>query len=113
MGIGDLYYSATTGGIFMSESEIDLVAATEKGDGVSVLRMTDACRNWNGIQYQIGISGKNVGAKKLSMNVASIPPNGVARAHIHVDFEVMLYILEGHVRHEYGPGCETIVENHA
>ena len=97
----------------MSDSEIDLAAATEKGDGISVLRTTDACRNWNGIQYQIGISGKNVGAKKLSMNVASIPPNGVARAHIHVDFEVMLYILEGDVRHEYGPGCETIVENHA
>ena len=40
------------------------------------------------------------------MNVATIPPGGVAYAHIHVDFELMLYILEGRVRHEYGPGLD-------
>ena len=44
------------------------------------------------------------------MNVATIPPGGVAYAHIHVDFEVMLYILAGRVRHEYGD-VEQIVEN--
>ena len=59
------------------------------------------------------MSAKNVGSKKLSMNVATIPPGGVAYAHIHVDFEVMLYILEGRVRHEYGPGCRTVVDNEA
>jgi uncharacterized RmlC-like cupin family protein len=47
------------------------------------------------------------------MNVATIPPGGVAGAHIHVDFEVMLYILQGRVRHEYGPGLEQVVENEA
>ena len=56
---------------------------------------------------------KNVGAKKLSMNVATIPPGGIAYAHIHVDFEVMLYILEGRVRHEYGPDLEYAIENQA
>ena len=40
------------------------------------------------------------------MNVATIPPGGVAYAHIHVGFELMLYILQGRVRHEYGPGPE-------
>jgi uncharacterized RmlC-like cupin family protein len=30
-----------------------------------------------------------------------------------VDFEVMLYILEGRVRHEYGPALEHVVENEA
>ena len=47
------------------------------------------------------------------MNVATIPPGGVAYAHIHVDFDLMLYILEGRVRHEYGPGLKEIVENAA
>ena len=47
------------------------------------------------------------------MNVATIPPGGVAYAHIHVDFEVMLYILQGRVRHEYGSGLEKVVENEA
>ena len=70
-------------------------------------------RGWNGIRYKSGLSAKNVGAKKLSMNVATIPPGGVAYAHIHVDFEVMLYILAGRVRHEYGPSLEHVIENQA
>ncbi|MGH7177532.1 MAG: cupin domain-containing protein, partial [Tepidisphaeraceae bacterium] len=41
------------------------------------------------------------------------PPGGVAFAHIHVDFEVMLYIVEGRVRHEYGPGLTKSIENQA
>jgi uncharacterized RmlC-like cupin family protein len=45
------------------------------------------------------------------MNVATIPPGGVAYAHIHVDFEVMLYILEGRVRHEFGEGLTKSIEN--
>ena len=54
-----------------------------------------------------------LGAKKLSMNYVTIPPGGVAYAHIHVDFEVMLYILAGRVRHEFGPALEHALENEA
>ena len=59
------------------------------------------------------MSRKNVGATRLSMNVATIPPGGVASAHIHVDFELMLYIIQGRVRHEYGPGLKKTVDNQA
>jgi len=45
------------------------------------------------------------------MNVATVPPGAIAFAHIHVDFEVMLYILEGRVRHAYGEGLTEVVEN--
>ena len=38
---------------------------------------------------------------------------GIAYAHIHVDFEVMLYILAGRVRHEFGPALEHSLENEA
>ena len=81
--------------------------------GIFAIRGSSNVRGWNGIRYKSGLSAKNVGAKKLSMNVATIPPGGVAYAHIHVDFEVMLYILEGRVRHEYGPALECIIENEA
>ena len=54
---------------------------------------------------------QNVPARKLSMNVATIPPGGVAYAHIHVDFDVMLYILQGRVRPEYGPGLTKKIDN--
>jgi uncharacterized RmlC-like cupin family protein len=85
----------------------------EGHDGILVIRSSGDTRSWNGIQYKAGLSAKNVGAKHLSMNVATIPPGGVAYAHIHVDFEVMLYILEGRVRHEYGPGLKHVVDNQA
>lgn len=91
----------------------ELQAVVEGGDGISVVRGGGNSRTWNNIQYRVGLSAKNVGAQKLSMNVATIPPGGVAYAHIHVGFEVMLYILQGRVRHEYGPGCKQVVENEA
>ncbi len=98
----------------MSDELEELNAAVEAHEGILVLRgSSDNSRGWNGIRYKTGISGKNVGAKKLSMNVATIPPGGVAYAHIHVDFEVMLYILAGNVRHEFGPALEHSVENTA
>ena len=80
----------------------ELKQRVEGGDGVLVIRGSETCRDWNGITYKIGMSAENVGARQLSMNVATIPPGGVAYAHIHVGFEVMLYILQGKVRHEYG-----------
>jgi len=86
----------------------------EGAHGILTIRgQRENVRGWNGIRYKSGLSAKNVGAKKLSMNVATIPPGGVAYAHIHVDFEVMLYILSGRVRHEYGPALEHTLENEA
>jgi uncharacterized RmlC-like cupin family protein len=85
----------------------------ERNAGLAWIRGSGVCRQWNGIEYKLGMSGKNVGAQHLSMNVAMIPPGGVAGAHIHVDFEVMLYILEGRVRHEYGDGLVHQVEHTA
>jgi len=64
----------------------DLKAAVEGHDGILVIRAGGTTRGWNGIRYKTGLSGKNVGAQKLSMNVATIPPGGVAYAHIHVDY---------------------------
>jgi uncharacterized RmlC-like cupin family protein len=85
----------------------------EQSGGLAWIRASGLCRDWNGIHYKLGMSGKNVGATQLSMNVAVIPPGGVAAAHIHVGFEVMLYILEGRVRHEYGEGLQQRVEHTA
>src|ERR1043166_4987603 len=96
----------------MSETT-DLRAAVEGHDGIFVVRAGKNGRDWNGIHYQVGLSAKNVGAKALSMNVATIPPGGVARAHIHVGFEVMLYILQGQVRHEFGRGLRDSIINEA
>ena len=94
-------------------SDTDLVAPVEGGEGILVIRGGGNCRSWNNIRYKVGLSAKNVGSSRLSMNVATIPPGGVAYAHIHVGFELMLYILEGRVRHEYGVGLTRSIENQA
>ena len=85
----------------------------EGHDGIFVIRKHENCRDWNGIRYRKGMSSKNMSSRELSMNVATVPPGGVAKAHIHDGFELMLYILKGRVRHEYGPGLEHSVENEA
>jgi uncharacterized RmlC-like cupin family protein len=69
----------------------DLRRDVEAHQGIAVLRGGGAARGWNGIQYRTGLSGRNVGATQLSMNVATIPPGGVAA--------------------EYGPNLEYVVEN--
>ncbi len=100
----------------MAENRTDQAGpagAVEGHDGIHVIRRHGNCRDWNGIHYRAGLSAKNVGAKDLSMNVATIPPGGIAGAHIHVDFDLMLYIIEGRVRHAYGPGLVHSVENGA
>ena len=90
---------------------VPMIPDAERGAGIYVLRSSAICRAWNGIQYQAGLSGANVGSKQLSMNVATVPPGAIAFAHIHVDFEVMLYILSGQVRHRFGEGLTEVVDN--
>ena len=97
----------------MAEAQQDLKQNVEMHDGIATVRGSGTTRGWNGIHYKTGLSAKNVGSKALSINVATIPPGGVAGAHIHVDFEVMLYIVEGRVRHEFGPGLKNVIENQA
>jgi uncharacterized RmlC-like cupin family protein len=81
------------------------------GDGITTIRGSGVWRNWNGITYMTGLSANNVGARQLSMNLATIPPGGTAYAHIHDGFEVMLFILEGKVRHAYGEGLAKTMDN--
>lgn len=85
----------------------------EEMDGISVLRGGGSRRGWNGIQYLQGISGRNVGSTGLSINVATVPKGAIAYAHIHDGFEVMLFIMQGRVRHTFGDGLTQSVDNEA
>ena len=57
------------------DSTDDLKQYVEGGDGIFVIRNPGNCRAWNGIRYKPGLSAKNVPARKLSMNVATIRPS--------------------------------------
>src|SRR5436305_14422907 len=93
-------------------AEID-ISVVEDHAGILTVRGGGARRDWNGIHYKQGMSRKNIGTTKLSANIATIPPGGVARAHVHVDFEVILYIIEGKVRHEFGDRLKQKVHKKA
>ena len=94
------------------KDNIELDAVEDHG-GIMTIRGGGGKRDWNGIHYKQGMSAKNVGSTKLSINIATIPPGGVAFAHIHDGFELMLYILEGNVRHEFGDHLKQVIENTA
>jgi uncharacterized RmlC-like cupin family protein len=89
------------------------VGAVEDLGGIAVLRGGGSERAWNGIQYMQGLSGKNAGARQLSINVATVPPGAIAYAHIHDGFEVMLFIMQGRVKHAFGEGLRQEVLNEA
>jgi uncharacterized RmlC-like cupin family protein len=81
--------------------------------GITVIRGGGTARAWNNIRYMQGMSAKNVGSMHLSINVATVPPGGIAYAHIHDGFEVMLFIVQGRVRHTYGENLAQSVINEA
>jgi uncharacterized RmlC-like cupin family protein len=58
----------------------DRTPPVEGRDGLMWIRGSGVCRDWNGIRYKLGMSGGNVGATQLSMNVAMVPPGVVARS---------------------------------
>ena len=89
------------------------LSEVEDLDGISVLRGGGSGRGWNGIQYKQGMSAKNVGSQGLSINVATVPPGAIAYAHIHDGFEVMLFIVQGRVKHTYGEDLSQSVINEA
>src|SRR5439155_23448190 len=95
-----------------AKDKIELSAVEDHG-GILTIRGGGARRDWNGIHYKQGMSRKNVGTTSLSANIATIPPGGVAYAHIHVGLEVILYIIVGNVRHEFGHGLTQTVEYEA
>lgn len=94
-----------TGAINLNEVE-DL-------DGITTIRGGGGQRGWNGILYKQGMSAKNVGSQGLSINVATVPPGAIAYAHIHDGFEVMLFIVQGKVKHTYGENLSEEVINEA
>src|SRR6058998_4095492 len=91
-----------------NKNNIEL-SAVEDHDGILTIRGGGAQRNWNGIHYKQGMSAKNVGTKNLSANIATIPPGGVAYAHIHVGFEVILYVLEGKRSEEHTSELQSLI----
>ena len=85
----------------------------ERYEGIACLRNGAGQEHWNGLNYKLGINKTTVGSQVLSMNVATVPPGGIAAAHIHVGFQVGLFIVQGRVLHKFGKGLRESLENGA
>ncbi len=61
------------------------------------------------LPYFIGISGKTVNARGLSMHIVVIPPGARATPHRHIGYETGIYVLEGRVLTRWGEKLENEV----
>ncbi|MDR7009874.1 cupin domain-containing protein [Paraburkholderia strydomiana] len=48
-----------------------------------------------GLTYAVGISAETVGSKYVHLQLATIPPGGRGKAHLHAEHETAIYQLSG------------------
>lgn len=75
-----------------------------KDEGFAIIRTAGEIQSKQGLPYFVGISGRNVGSRGLSMNLVVIPPGASAEPHCHGDYESAVYLIKGQVLCKYGDG---------
>lgn len=90
-------------------------AAGDTGTGVEIVtvRPAETAATKQGLPVFQGISGRNAGARGISMNKVVIPPGGSAKAHVHKGYESVIYLIKGRVKTLYGEGLSKSVVNEA
>jgi uncharacterized RmlC-like cupin family protein len=51
-----------------------------------------------------GLSAESVGARGICLHLQTIPPAGRAKAHLHSDHEIAIYVLSGAAEMWFGAG---------
>lgn len=69
---------------------------------VQAVRAASSEMRSQGLPYFLGISGRTVGARALSMHMVVIPPGARATPHLHQGYETGIYVLEGRVATRWG-----------
>lgn len=84
----------------------------EKHEGFVIVRAPAEIESKQRLPYFVGLSGQNVGAQGISMNLVVIPAGKAAEAHSHSNFETAIYVVKGRVLCKYGDGLaeSAIVE---
>ena len=71
-------------------------------DPIVTVRTGTSVLSKQGLPNFPGVSGKNAGAKGLSLLRVVIPPGATANAHYHAGFETAIFLLKGRVLTRYG-----------
>jgi uncharacterized RmlC-like cupin family protein len=65
-------------------------------DGSCVLvRPGDTAEGVTGVSYATGVSAATTGSHRLCLELATLPPGAVGRAHLHAEHESAAYVLDG------------------
>jgi len=73
---------------------------------IAIVRPDPATLAGERLSHFVGISASTTGAKGISMNLAIIPPGGIAEPHFHPEHETAIYLLKGRVEVCYGQGLQ-------
>ncbi len=68
----------------------------------AVVRAQAAFVGKQGLTYAPAISAETVGALGIHMQMVTLPPGAVAKAHLHENHETAIYILKGDSAMHYG-----------
>ncbi len=79
-------------------------------DPCVLIRAGDAAQGQTGVTYAAGVSAETAGARKLSLQLASLPPGARAQTHLHAEHESAAYIVEGEVLFWFGPRLEERID---
>jgi uncharacterized RmlC-like cupin family protein len=77
--------------------------------GKSTCRVIRAAPAFHGKQGHLlapGISAQSVGAERINLQIATIPPGGRSNAHKHEDHETAIYVLTGESGMWFGESLE-------
>lgn len=66
----------------------------------------EAAEGRTGVTYAAGISATSAGAKRLCLQLATLPPGARARAHQHDEHESAAYVIEGEMVLWFGERLE-------
>ncbi len=86
---------------------------TLSDEPITTIRPPAETLSKQGLPQFVGISGSNAGATGISMNLVIIPPGAQAEAHLHLNHESAIYLLQGRVETRYGKNLEKSMINQA
>ncbi len=55
-----------------------------------------------GASYMLGVTAETVGARNLSLTIATVPPGARTKAHVHEHHESAFYVISGEGELYYG-----------
>jgi len=71
-----------------------------------VVRAGEAYEGKQALLYSPGISAETVGASRINLQIATIPPGGKSKAHLHEAHETAGYVLSGEFGLWYGESLQ-------